>query len=79
MVIERIVMIFAGLVVLAGLMANNMTGNVNWLWLSALPAIMLIVTGFTRFCPMAFILGKTNLKSGPVFYSSCTKDDCCSK
>jgi hypothetical protein len=77
MVIERVVMIFAGLVVLAGLMVNNMTGNANWLWLSALPAIMLIVTGFTRFCPMAFLLAKTNMKSGPVFTSVCKKEDGC--
>lgn len=69
MSIERIVLIFAGSVILAGLILNNLTGNAMWLWLSALPGIMLIVTGITRFCPMALILKKLGLKPGQVFHS----------
>lgn len=58
MTIEKVVHIFAGAVVLASL-ALAVTISLDWLWLTAFVGANLFQSGFTGFCPLASILGKT--------------------
>ncbi|WP_287962307.1 DUF2892 domain-containing protein [Alcanivorax sp.] len=66
MVIERIVMIFAGTVILLSL-ALAMWVNLQWLLLTAFVGLNLIVSGLTGFCPLVKILEKLGLKHGQPF------------
>jgi hypothetical protein len=66
MSIDRIVMAFAGAVILASL-ALTQLHNPNWWWLTAFVGANLFQAAFTGFCPLATILKKMGKKSGAAF------------
>ncbi len=66
MSIERIVLAFAGFVILASL-ALAVYVNINWLWLTAFVGANLLQSAFTGFCPLANILKAMGKKSGSAF------------
>jgi len=65
--VDRIVHIFAGIVIL-GSLAGAQWYNPNWLWLTAFVGLNLFQSGLTNFCPLAFMLKKSGVPEG----------DCCS-
>lgn len=66
MSIERIVMAFAGFVILASL-ALSQLHSVNWLYLTGFVGLNLFQAAFTGFCPLANILRKLGAKPGCAF------------
>lgn len=66
MSIDRMVMRFAGLMVLAGL-ALGLYVHPNWLWLSAFVGANLFQASFTGFCPLALVLKRLGVKPGAAF------------
>jgi len=71
MSIDRMVMAFAGFVILLslalGVAASPIFHNVNWLWLTAFVGANLFQASFTSFCPLATILKKFGVKPGCAF------------
>ena len=66
MSIDRVVLAFAGVVILASiLLAANV--NINWLWLTGFVGLNLLQSAFTGFCPLAMILKKFGFKAGQAF------------
>jgi hypothetical protein len=66
MSIDRIVMAFAGIVILASL-ALSQVHHVYWLWASAFVGANMLQAAFTGFCPLAIILKKLGAKPGVAF------------
>ena len=66
MSIERIVLAFAGTVVLASL-ALSQVHHVDWLWLTAFVGANLLQSAFTGFCPLAIVLRKLGTRPGQAF------------
>ena len=66
MSIDRIVMAFAGTVILLSLVLSQLH-NVNWLWLAAFVGANLLQSAFTGFCPLAMILKAIGAKPGQAF------------
>ena len=66
MSIDKIVMAFAGIVVLASL-GLSQVHNINWLWVTAFVGANLLQASFTGFCPLAMILKKIGAKPGEAF------------
>lgn len=66
MSIDRIVLAFAGSVILISL-ALSQVHNVNWLWLTAFVGFNMLQSSFTGFCPLAIILKKIGAKPGQAF------------
>lgn len=66
MSIDKIVMAFAGTVILCSLVLSQLH-SVNWLWLSAFVGANLLQAAFTGFCPLALILKKMGAKPGQAF------------
>lgn len=66
MSIDRIVMAFAGAVILISLALTQMH-NPNWWWLTAFVGANLFQSSFTGFCPLATILKKMGKQSGAAF------------
>jgi hypothetical protein len=64
--IDKAVLAFAGLVVLAGL-ALAQTYSPWWLLLSAFAGLNMFQAAFTGFCPAAIVFRKLGLKSGSAF------------
>ena len=64
---ERMVRIFAGLVVLVsvglGAAGSPIFHSVHWLWLTAFVGLNLFQSGFTRFCPLDKMLKQAGLPS----------------
>ena len=67
MSIDRIVMAFAGLVVLVSLALAHYLDNANWLWLTAFVGVNMFQASLTGFCPLASILKKLGAKPGCAF------------
>jgi len=71
MSIERIVLAFAGIVILLtlglGVEASPVFHNVNWLWLTGFVGLNLLQAAFTGFCPLAMVLKKLGKKPGQAF------------
>jgi hypothetical protein len=68
MSIDRIVLAFAGAVILLSLslaLANYFSPN--WLWLTAFVTANLLQSAFTGFCPLANILKAMGKKPGQAF------------
>lgn len=69
MSIERIVRIFAGVVVLLSLAlgapASPLFASTYWLWLTAFVGANLFQSGITRFCPMEIALRRMGFKPAP--------------
>ena len=66
MSIDRIVLAFAGTVVLVSLALSQLHGP-GWLWLTAFVGANLLQSSFTGFCPLAMILKAMGFKSGEAF------------
>ena len=66
MSIDRIVMAFAGIVILASL-ALSQVHHVYWLYLTAFVGLNLLQAAFTKFCPLALILKKMGARPGQAF------------
>lgn len=64
--IDKVVMRFAGTVVLLSL-ALGLYVNSNWYWLTAFVGANLLQASFTGFCPLAIILKKLGVKPGCAF------------
>ncbi|OJT95933.1 MAG: sulfurtransferase [Alphaproteobacteria bacterium 65-7] len=64
--IDKAVLAFAGLVVLAGLVLAHYHSP-WWLLLSAFAGANMIQAAFTGFCPAAIIFRKLGLKAGNAF------------
>lgn len=71
MSIDRIVMVFAGFVVLAsvalGWSASPIFHSPNWMWLTVFVGANLFQAGFTKFCPLAIFLKMFGAKPGQAF------------
>lgn len=66
MVIDRIVLAFAGLMVLASLLLAHWFSP-YWLLLAAFVGLNLLQAAFTRFCPLAMLLKKLGYRPGAAF------------
>jgi hypothetical protein len=66
MSIDRIVMAFAGTVILASV-ALSQLHSVNWLWVTGFVGLNLLQSAFTGFCPLASILKAAGAKPGAAF------------
>lgn len=66
MAIDRIVMAFAGAVILISL-ALTFYVHPNFWWLTAFVGVNLFQAAFTGFCPLAIILKKIGAKPGQAF------------
>ena len=66
MTIDRIVLAFAGTVVLLGLLLAVLV-NLWWLLLAAFVGANLLQSAFTGFCPLALILKRFGFRSGAAF------------
>jgi hypothetical protein len=66
MSIDRIVLAFAGAVILASLALAHFI-SAGWLWLAAFVGFNLFQSAFTGFCPLAILLRKLGMKPGCAF------------
>ncbi len=66
MSIDKIVLAFAGTVVLVSLALSQLQ-NIHWLWLTAFVGFNMLQASFTGFCPLAMILKKIGAKPGQAF------------
>lgn len=66
MSIDRVVLAFAGTVVLLSL-ALSQYHLPAWLWLTAFVGANLLQSAFTGFCPLAMILKRIGLRPGEAF------------
>ncbi len=64
--IDRMVMAFAGVVVLLSL-ALSQVHSPMWLFLTAFVGLNLFQAAFTGFCPLAIVLKKVGLNPGTAF------------
>lgn len=64
--IDRIVMAFAGIVILGSLVLSQYH-SVYWLWVSAFVGANMLQAAFTGFCPLAMILKAIGRKPGVAF------------
>jgi Protein of unknown function (DUF2892) len=66
MSIDRIVMAFAGTMILVSLLLG-IKFNPIWFWLTAFVGANLFQASFTGFCPLAMILRKLGVQPGAAF------------
>ena len=66
MSIERIVMAFAGTVILVSLILSQYH-SVYWLFAIGFVGLNLLQASFTRFCPLAVVLKKVGKRPGVAF------------
>ena len=66
MTLDRVVFVFAGCVVLAGIALAQFV-HPWWIALSAFAGLNMIQAAFTGFCPAAMIFKKLGIKSGAAF------------
>lgn len=66
MSIDRVVMAFAGAVILISLALSHYH-HVNWMWVTVFVGANLLQAAFTGFCPLATILKKLGTKPGQAF------------
>ncbi len=66
MSIERIVLMFAGFMVLLSVVLSQVH-SVYWLGFTAFIGVNMLQSAFTGFCPLAIILKKFGKKSGSAF------------
>ncbi|MFG1329632.1 DUF2892 domain-containing protein [Xanthobacter autotrophicus] len=66
MSVDRAVMLFAGLMVLASL-GLGLFVSPYWFWLTAFVGANLMQASVTGFCPAAMVLKKLGLKPGVAF------------
>ena len=68
MTVERFVLAFAGVMILASVTLSQLH-HVYWLFLTAFVGLNLFQSAFTGFCPLAIMLKKAGLKPGCAFGS----------
>jgi hypothetical protein len=66
MTVDRVVLAFAGAMVLATLLLAQLH-HPNWLWVTAFVGANLMQSAFTGFCPLAMILKRLGCQPGPAF------------
>ena len=66
MSIDRIILAFAGAVILVSLLLA-VNHSIYWLWLTAFVGANLLQSAFTGFCPLANILKAMGKKPGAAF------------
>lgn len=66
MSVERMVMAFAGAMILISLVLS-LAHSIYWLFLTAFVGTNLFQAAFTGFCPLAIVLKKVGLKPGAAF------------
>ncbi|OYW79668.1 MAG: sulfurtransferase [Asticcacaulis sp. 32-58-5] len=66
MSVDRIVMAFAGLVVLISVALSHFV-HPAWMWLTVFVGVNLIQSSFTGFCPAAMIFKAFGAKPGVAF------------
>ena len=66
MSIDRIVLAFAGLMILASLLLG-VTVSPNWFWFTAFVGANLFQSAFTGYCPLAVILKRMGVQRGAAF------------
>ena len=66
MSIDRLVMMFAGTVVLLSLLLAHFV-NPLWLWVTAFVGANLLQASFTGFCPLAMVLKRFGVQPGHAF------------
>ena len=66
MSIDRIVLAFAGFMILASLLLGVYV-NPNWFWFTAFVGANLFQSAFTGFCPLAVILKRLGVQRGAAF------------
>ena len=66
MTLDRAVLAFAGIVVLASL-ALGVFVHPAWFWLTAFAGANMLQASFTGFCPAAMVFKKLNVKPGVAF------------
>jgi hypothetical protein len=67
MCIDRIVLAFAGAMILASLVLAHFLGP-YWLLLTAFVGLNLFQSAFTGFCPLALVLKKAGVRPGTAFH-----------
>ncbi len=66
MSIDRIVLAFAGLMILVSLLLGLYVSP-NWYWLTAFVGANLLQSAFSGFCPLALVLRKLGVQPGAAF------------
>ncbi len=66
MTVDRMVMAFAGCVVLLGIALAHFV-HPGWMLLSAFAGLNLIQSAFTGFCPAAMVFRKLGVRPGAAF------------
>lgn len=66
MTLDRVVFVFAGFVVLAGIVLAHFV-HPWWIALSVFAGLNMIQAAFTGFCPAAMIFKKLGFRPGPAF------------
>lgn len=66
MSIDRIVLAFAGAVILLSVLLTQMHSP-NWMWLTVFVGANLLQSAFTGFCPLANMLKAAGKKPGQAF------------
>jgi hypothetical protein len=66
MSIDRIVLAFAGLMILLSLLLGHFV-SANWYWFTAFVGANLLQSAFTGFCPLASILRRLGVRPGVAF------------
>ena len=66
MTIDRVVLAFAGCMVIASLVLAQAFGP-WWLLLAAFVGLNMLQAAFTRFCPLAMILKRMGVERGAAF------------
>jgi hypothetical protein len=66
MSIDRIVLAFAGTMILVSLTLSQVH-HIYWLGLTAFVGVNMLQAAFTKFCPLAMILKKAGAKPGEAF------------
>lgn len=66
MSIDRIVLAFAGFMILVSLLLGVMVSP-SWFWLTAFVGLNLLQSSFTGFCPLATVLRRLGVQSGAAF------------
>lgn len=64
--VDRFVLRFAGIVILASL-ALGLYVSPQWFWLTAFVGANLLQASFTGFCPLALLLRRLGVQPGPAF------------
>lgn len=67
MSVDRVVFMFAGVAIWAGLIIWYMTQEPLWLIIPAFVGANMFQAAFTGFCPLAIILKKLGIKPGQAF------------